>query len=67
MDSKPRSATRRASRATASLRLGMSVFLNNDLKSAQRLLAEKESFRDLERAYAELKGLVSSAIGGNAA
>lgn len=35
----------------ANLRLGMSVFLNGDLKSAQHLLAEKERFRDLERAY----------------
>ena len=33
------------------LRLGMSVFLNGDLKSAQQLLVEKERFRDLERAY----------------
>jgi phosphate:Na+ symporter len=33
------------------LRLGLSVFLNGDVKSAQRLLTEKESFRDLERAY----------------
>jgi phosphate:Na+ symporter len=40
-------------RLLASLRLGLSVFLNNDLKSAQRLLAEKESFRDLERTYAK--------------
>jgi phosphate:Na+ symporter len=35
----------------ANLRLGMSVFLNGDLKSAQQLLVEKERFRDLERAY----------------
>jgi phosphate:Na+ symporter len=35
----------------ANLRLGMSVFLNGDVKSAQQLLAEKERFRDLERAY----------------
>jgi len=35
----------------ANLRLGMSVFLNGDLASAQQLLAEKERFRDLERAY----------------
>jgi phosphate:Na+ symporter len=35
----------------ANLRLGLSVFLNGDLKSAQQLLAEKERFRDLERAY----------------
>jgi phosphate:Na+ symporter len=33
------------------LRLGLSVFLNGDLKSAQQLLTEKEHFRDLERAY----------------
>src|SRR5438093_2964983 len=31
----------------------MSVFLPGDLASAQRLLAEKVLFRDLERAYAE--------------
>ena len=35
----------------ANLRLGMSVFLNGDLASAQQLLAEKERFRDLERAF----------------
>jgi phosphate:Na+ symporter len=35
----------------ANLRLGLSVFLNGDVKSAQSLLAEKERFRDLERAY----------------
>lgn len=35
----------------ANLRLGLSVFLNGDVKSAQTLLAEKERFRDLERAY----------------
>jgi len=40
-------------RLVGSLRLGMSVFLNGDVKSAQRLLEEKESFRDLERAYAQ--------------
>jgi len=40
-------------RLLANLRLGMSVFLNGDLASAQRLLAEKVLFRDLERAYAE--------------
>ena len=33
------------------LRLGLSVFLNGDVKSAQWLLSEKERFRDLERAY----------------
>ncbi len=40
-------------RLVANLRLGMSVFLNGDLKSAQWLLAEKEKFRDLERKYAD--------------
>ncbi len=35
----------------ANLRLGLSVFLNGDLKSAQQLLTEKERFRDLERAF----------------
>jgi phosphate:Na+ symporter len=39
-------------RLLANLRLGMSVFLHGDLASAQRLLAEKVLFRDLERAYA---------------
>lgn len=34
------------------LRLGLSVFLTGDVKSAQMLLAEKEKFRDLERSYA---------------
>jgi phosphate:Na+ symporter len=38
-------------RLVANLRLGMSVFLNGDLKSAQQLLVEKERFRDLERQY----------------
>jgi phosphate:Na+ symporter len=40
-------------RLVTSLQLGLSVFLNGDVKSAQRLLAEKESFRDLEREYAQ--------------
>jgi phosphate:Na+ symporter len=35
----------------SNLRLGLSVFLNGDVKSAQALLVEKERFRDLERAY----------------
>jgi phosphate:Na+ symporter len=39
-------------RLIANLRLGLSVFLSGDLRSAQMLLAEKESFRDLERAFA---------------
>jgi len=38
-------------RLVANLRLGMSVFLNGDLKSAQQLLVEKERFRDLERQF----------------
>jgi phosphate:Na+ symporter len=38
----------------ANLRLGLSVFLTGDVKSAQMLLAEKEKFRDLERSYAGL-------------
>ncbi|WP_245200008.1 Na/Pi cotransporter family protein [Herbaspirillum sp. LeCh32-8] len=40
-------------RLLASLQLGLSVFLESDLRSAQKLLAEKEAFRDLERAYAK--------------
>jgi phosphate:Na+ symporter len=36
----------------ANLRLGLSVFLTGDVKSAQMLIAEKEKFRDLERAFA---------------
>jgi phosphate:Na+ symporter len=40
------------SRLMANLRLGLSVFLNQDLKNAQELLAQKVLFRDLERAYA---------------
>ena len=36
----------------ANLRLGLSVFLTGDAKSAEMLLAEKEKFRDLERSYA---------------
>src|SRR5204863_3339609 len=38
-------------RLIGNLRLGLSVFLNGDLKSAQELLAQKVLFRDLERAY----------------
>lgn len=41
------------SKLIANLRLGLSVFLSGDVRSAQMLLAEKERFRDLERAYAE--------------
>ncbi|MEN3363584.1 MAG: phosphate:Na+ symporter [Burkholderiales bacterium] len=40
-------------RLVTSLQLGLSVFLNGDVKSAQRLLEEKETFRDLERRYAQ--------------
>jgi phosphate:Na+ symporter len=40
-------------RLIANLRLGLSVFLHGDLKSAQALLAQKVLFRDLERAYAD--------------
>lgn len=39
-------------RLTDNLRLGMSVFLNGDVRDAQKLLEEKVRFRDLERAYA---------------
>ncbi|MGD9946835.1 MAG: Na/Pi cotransporter family protein, partial [Burkholderiaceae bacterium] len=38
-------------RLITNLRLGLSVFLNGDVGSAKMLLAEKEHFRDLERAY----------------
>jgi phosphate:Na+ symporter len=40
-------------RLIANLRLGLSVFLNGDLKSAQELLAQKVLLRELERAYAD--------------
>ena len=40
-------------RVLANLQLGLNVFINGDLKSAQRLLSEKEQFRNLERAYAD--------------
>ena len=39
-------------RLTDNLRLGMSVFLNSNVRDAQKLLEEKARFRDLERAYA---------------
>ncbi|MEJ8838506.1 Na/Pi cotransporter family protein [Ramlibacter sp. AN1133] len=39
-------------RLVDNLRLGMSVFLNNSVRDAQKLLEEKARFRDLERAYA---------------
>jgi len=39
-------------RLVGNLKLGLNVFINGDVKSAQLLLSEKERFRDLERAYA---------------
>ena len=39
-------------RLTDNLRLGMSVFLNGNLRDAHKLLEEKARFRDLEHAYA---------------
>ncbi len=39
-------------RLVDNLRLGMSVFLNGNLRDAQTLLEEKVRFRDLERSYA---------------
>lgn len=40
-------------RLVDNLRLSMSVFLNGDVRDAQRLLEEKARFRDLERAYSD--------------
>jgi phosphate:Na+ symporter len=40
-------------RVVSNLQLSLNVFVNGDLKSAQRLLAEKEQMRGLERAYAD--------------
>ena len=40
-------------RLITNLRLGLSVFLDGELKAAQELLAQKVLFRDLERAYAD--------------
>ena len=39
-------------RLIENLRLSMSVFLNGNVRDAQRLLEEKARFRDLERQYA---------------
>jgi phosphate:Na+ symporter len=39
-------------RLLSNLKLGLNVFINGNVKSAQLLLSEKERFRDLERAYA---------------
>ena len=41
------------SRVVTNLRLGMNVFLNGDLKSAQRLLATKVELRQLQQQYAD--------------
>ncbi|MEP6703046.1 MAG: Na/Pi cotransporter family protein [Betaproteobacteria bacterium] len=41
------------SRLLANLQLGLSVFLNGDLKCAQQLLSGKDQFRALELRYAE--------------
>jgi phosphate:Na+ symporter len=41
------------SRLCANLQLGLSVFLNGDLKCAQQLLSGKDQFRALELRYAE--------------
>jgi len=46
------SATVNLNRGLVNLRLGLSVFLNGDISSAQQLLVEKEKFRDLERKVA---------------
>jgi phosphate:Na+ symporter len=40
-------------RVVANLRLGMNVFLNGDLKSAQRLLATKVELRKLQQEYGD--------------
>lgn len=40
-------------RLVANLRLGMSVFLNGDLKGAQALIAQKVEFRERELSFAE--------------
>ena len=39
-------------RLVSNLRLGMSVFLNSNVRDAQKLLEEKSRFRDLERQFA---------------
>ena len=40
-------------RLVANLQLGVAVFLNGDLKSAQSLMSEKVAFRELEMRYAD--------------
>ena len=51
-------------RVLANLQLGLNVFINGDLRSAQRLISEKEQFRNLERAYADshLQRLVDNTL-----
>ena len=46
------------------LRLAMSVFLNGDVRDAQKLLEEKARFRDREReyAYAHLERLTEKSM-----
>jgi phosphate:Na+ symporter len=50
-DAGMREITELQEKLLVNLRLGMSVFLNGDVKSAQQLLVEKERFRDMERAF----------------
>jgi len=40
-------------RVVANLQLGLNIFVNPEVKSAQKLLSEKDQFRELERAYAD--------------
>jgi len=40
-------------RVVSNLQLGLNIFINPDVKNAQKLLSEKEQLRDLERAYAD--------------
>ncbi len=51
-------------RVLTNLQLGLNLFINGDLKSAQRLISEKEQFRNLERAYADshLQRLVDNTL-----
>lgn len=40
-------------RVVSNLQLGLNIFINPDVKNAQKLLSEKEQLRDLERTYAD--------------
>lgn len=40
-------------RVVANLQLALNIFINPDLKSAQKLLSEKERLRELERTYSD--------------